>query len=107
MQEHCQAPLLRAEHMFSVASAGFEALLTWSASFDPDGPVHRACCKDVCLHLEKARGTGLLEALAQQACSASVVAGLFVCLDDMVRHAMERGLLDHAAGLSVYPTGIS
>ena len=84
-----------------------QRLTIWAATFDPDGAVHRMCCHDVCTQLREARACGLLEAVARhEACSAAVIAGVYLCLEEMVKHAMEAGLLDHVAGMTVCPTGL-
>jgi hypothetical protein len=108
VQEHCEAPLLQDEQLRRLEGGRLERLTIWAACYDPDGAVHHACCRDVCMQLKAARASGLLEAVArEERCCASVIAGLYVSLDEMVKHAMETGVLDgSAAGLSLYPTGL-
>lgn len=96
------------EESFSVARQQLERLTVWAASYDPNGAVHLTCCNSLCAHMAAARDAGALAAIAQQpeTVTAHVVAGLYVSLDCMVKHAMETGLLNDKAGVSVYPTGL-
>lgn len=85
-----------------------ERLTVWAASHDPDGAVHLKCCNAICADMAAARDAGALAAIAQQTDSvtAHIVAGLYVSLDCMVKHAMETGMLNDQAGVSVFPTGL-
>jgi hypothetical protein len=107
VQEECERPLLREERLRRVDGGVLQRLTIWAAIFDPDGVVHQACCRELCLHLKEARTSGTLEAVArEEQCTAPVVSGMYLFLDELVKQAMETGALCHVAGISVYPTGL-
>lgn len=107
LQAECEKVLLAQPKLRALASGALERLLIWAAAYDADGPVHLACCHDLCLHLVQARQSGLLTALANATeFRAAIVAGVYQFLDGLICQAMEGGWLSHVAGISVYPTGL-
>jgi hypothetical protein len=108
MQDECEGRLLQGVDLRTVRDGRLEHLTLWAAAYDPNGLVHLACCQELCNNLPAARDAGMLERIAQHAShiTASVIAGMFVSLDSMVRHAMESGMLSDCAGLSAFPTDL-
>jgi hypothetical protein len=106
LQEECEGHLLRETGVRSLEVGQLENLTVWSATYDSSGSVLGACCQELCSNFSAVRDAGVLERITQHEghVTAAVTTGMFVCLDAMVRHAMESGLLSDAAGLSVYPT---
>lgn len=98
---------MRTPSIWSVDSGRLHSLILWTARFDPDGDLHVATCHALIMSLEEALATGLLAAVAEaEDCSALVVAGMYVCLQRLLKRAMESGVLANAAGVSVFPAGM-
>lgn len=93
--------------LWNVDSGRLDMLILWTARFDPDGDLHIAACHALIVDLKEALASGVLAAVAEaQDCSALVVAGIYVCLQRLLKSAMETGVLANAAGVSVFPAGI-
>eukprot|EP00892_Ulva_mutabilis_P000234 jgi/Ulvmu1/10210/UM060_0010.1 len=107
LKDHCQQTLMREPDLWSVSSGHLGTLIMWTARFDPDGDLHVAACHAMIMSLEEALTGGVLAVVAEaEDCSALVVAGMYVCLDRLLKSAMESGVLANAAGISVFPAGI-
>jgi hypothetical protein len=103
VQEHCEQSLLEHPALWDVESRMLANLTIWAATYDSDGPLHIACCNTLCGCLEVALEEGvLLKIASEEEVAPVVVAGMFVCLNRMVKQAMESGSLAQAADMALF-----